>query len=143
MAAMTNRIFFPQASLDEWIMNGVALLEGAELRLVHEGRRYAIVEGVHVTTEVTGSPEATKLVGFVKSKAALEELGAEILESSMVLGENAYEVRPGWVGLPSTSLDEFVRSSDGTAALQRMGLAANPPATDEALLGIFLAANPT
>lgn len=55
---------------------------------------------MRVVAEVTGANDEHKLVGKVKAKALLEELGAEILENSMILGDNAYDVVPGWAGAP-------------------------------------------
>ncbi|MFO0676589.1 MAG: hypothetical protein U0169_08650 [Polyangiaceae bacterium] len=139
--ASPNRVFFPQASLDEWIVAGVVQFEANEIRLVRENRTYSVVEGVHVTSEVSGSPEATKLVGLVKSKAQLEESGAEILGDSMVLGDNAYEVRPGWIGTPAPSFATFAASAEGGATIARLGIGSASPATDESILALFVAAN--
>ena len=55
---------------------------------------------VESASPATGSPDSHELLGKVKSKAFLAELGAEILETSMILGDNAYDVVPGFVGAP-------------------------------------------
>lgn len=97
---MRNRVFFPRGSLDRWIEESRAELVKDELLLKSEGRRYRIIEAVRVLREVTGTEDAHELVGRVKTCGYLGELGAEILETSMVLGDNAYDVVPGFVGAP-------------------------------------------
>lgn len=94
----TNRVFFSQDSLDHWISESRVDLVGNELVVKAEGRRYRVVEAVHVLSEVSGTPDAHEIVGKVKSVLFVSELGAEILGRSMVLGENAYEIMPGFMG---------------------------------------------
>lgn len=105
-------MFFPQACLDQWGVEGKIELTGSELVLLSEGRRYTIDEYVRVVVEVTGTADPHGIVGKVKSKAELEKIGAEILENSMIIGDNAYDVIPGWAGTPLAPQNEV-------AALQR------------------------
>lgn len=102
---MQNRVFFPQAALDQWIVDEAVELSGNELTLVGEARRFRIAEAVYIKGEVTGTPDTNELVGKVKSRTFLTELGAEIVESSMILGDNAYDVVPGWMGSGSGALE--------------------------------------
>ncbi len=95
-----NRLFFPQTLLDTWISDDRVELVGDELTLRAEGRRYRIIEAVHVLREVAGAGDAAKLVGKVKTKAQLAGVSAEILESSMIVGDDAYDVAPGFIGEP-------------------------------------------
>ena len=100
---MQNRVFFPQAVLDEWIVAGTVDLQRGELTLVGgagAGRRYALEEAVRVMKEVSGAGDLAKLLGKVKTRAWLEQRGGEIVESSMLFGDAAYDVEPGWVGTP-------------------------------------------
>lgn len=103
---MHNRIFFPQQSLDEWIVDGRIELASGELTVMSENRVYRVAEAVHVMVEVTGSEDANELLGKVKSVAFLQELGAELLETSMLIGDNAYDVVPGFTGVPTCSYDD-------------------------------------
>ncbi len=98
--AMENRLFFPQTALDQWILDGTADLSDGELRMSGEGRRYRLADAVRVLREVTETGDAHGLVGRVKPRASLEEQGAEIVETSMLIRDTAYDVEPGWVGLP-------------------------------------------
>ena len=120
---MRNRIFFPQAALDEWSALDRVDLTTEELILRDEGRRYRIVEAVRVTREVTDTPDPNELIGKVKSRAFLNELGAEILENSMIIGDNAYDIVPGFAGAPLPNAGESPEVTE----------------TDEAILAAFVA----
>jgi hypothetical protein len=70
----------------------------------------------------------------------LSRARAELLETSMVLGENAYDIVPGFVGAPVGTFEEHMA---GTARAARAapaagGAAAAPPVSDEDLLARFL-----
>ena len=54
MPPQPNRVFFPQACLDQWGVEGKIELTPTELVVLAEGRRYAITEVVRVVVEVTG-----------------------------------------------------------------------------------------
>ena len=129
---MKNRVFFPQGALDDWIAGDRVDLTHDELTIRAEGRRYRIIEAIRVLREVTGTPDVHEVVGRVKSRAFLNELGAEILEGSMILGENAYDVVPGFVGAPVGTFAEHRKSIPETS------LAAHGLSTDEDLLATFL-----
>jgi hypothetical protein len=129
---MRNRVFFPQGALDEWMADERVDLAADELTIRAEGRRYRIVEAVRVVEEVTGSPDQHEVLGRVKSRAFLGELGAEILEDSMILGDNAYMVVPGFVGSPVGTFQDHRKSiPDVPAETQSVQ-------TDEELLASFL-----
>ncbi|MBL8605862.1 MAG: hypothetical protein JNL38_01015 [Myxococcales bacterium] len=95
---MATKVFFPQAALDAWVMDGSVDLAGSELVVTSASRRIGVVEAVRVLAEVTGTPDPFDLVGRVRAKETLEGLGAEIVEGSMIVGDNAYDVVPGWLG---------------------------------------------
>ena len=136
---MQNRVFFPQASLDQWGIDGKVDLGPSELILLADGRRYKVVEAVRVVAEVTGANDAHGIVGKVKPKAALDEIGAEILENSMIIGDNAYDVVPGWMGTPTTPFADHLLSADRMKARGGRTDIGSGPTTDEDLLARFLA----
>jgi hypothetical protein len=108
---MRNRVFFPQTALDEWVSDNRVDLKGEDLLLKSEGRRYRIIEAVRVMREVTGADDPHELLGRVKTRAFLTELGAEMLESSMILGDNAYDVIQGFVGAPIGAFDDYRKTA--------------------------------
>jgi hypothetical protein len=126
-----NRVFFPQTALDQWLGEGKVDLSGDELTIKPDARRYRILEAARVLLECTGVPDANELVGKVKTRLFLSELGAEILETSMVLGDNAYDIVPGFVGAPIGTFSEHMMAAVSASA-------SSPPVSDEDLLAKFL-----
>ena len=47
-----------------------------------------------------GPVKERKLLGKVKTRDQLTEIGAEVFEGSMIIGDDAYDVIPGFVGTP-------------------------------------------
>jgi hypothetical protein len=134
---MENRVFFPQAALDEWIVDGTVELTGGVLTILSEGRRYELAEAVLVVREVSGAGDSRDLLGRVKAIPVLQRLGAELVETSMLLGEGAYDVEPGWIGTPVGPFAEYLASD---ARKQARGDKGGPEATtDEELLTSSLA----
>jgi hypothetical protein len=131
---MENRIFFPQVALDEWIVEGTAELQDGELTLLAVGRRYRLAEAVHVVKDASGGGDP-ELLGRVKARVYLEQLGAEIVETSMLLGDAAYDVEPGWIGVPAVPFADFA------AASAKAGHGAEPR-SDEELLARFSVKGP-
>jgi hypothetical protein len=135
-----NRVFFPQEALDAWMTAGTIDLKGTELTIVAEARRYRLAEAVRILREVSGTPDANELVGRVKSKPYLVELGAEVLEGSMILGDNAYDVVQGWTGIPIGTFDEhFTSSARAKARASNPGTFSDEePKTEEQLLKFLM-----
>lgn len=88
------RVFAPQEALESWLTTGRAEVEGDLLTL--DGERFRAVPSVRFLAEVAGGGDRMKLVGLVKSNAQLDALGAEHSGSSVVLGDDAYEVVEGY-----------------------------------------------
>jgi hypothetical protein len=132
---MKNRVFFPQDSLDEWVADDRVDFNADELTIKLESRRYRMIEAVRVLREVTDGADPNELIGKVKSRGYMLELGAEIMEGSMILGDNAYDIVPGFVGAPVGSFSEHRASlpdtGGGTEPLPSVG-------SDEELLAAFL-----
>ena len=135
---MQNRVFFPQSAVDQWGIDGKIDLVGSELILLAEGRRYKVEEAVHIVTEVTGANDDRKIIGKVKAKRALDEIGAELLETSMILGENAYDVVPGWVGTPVGPFNDHLLSEERMAARAGKTDLGTGPVSEEDLLKRFV-----
>jgi len=133
---MQNRVFFPQTALDQWVVDEAIELKGSELTILGEGRRYHTSEAVRIVAEVTGTPDPHELVGRVKPKPFLEGLKAEILETSMIVGDNAYEVVPGWIGAPLGTFADHL-ASPGRVKARAAAKSPGPedPKSDEELLG--------
>jgi hypothetical protein len=128
-----NRLFFPEDALNMWVVDGKVELNQRELVLPSEGRRYRLIEAAHVLRELTGMEDPYELVHRVKSLGYLNELGAEILETSMLIGENAYDIVPGFLGSPIGSFEDHIKKKEGQPLPDQ-----HQPATDEEMLGQML-----
>lgn len=127
---MRTRVFFPQTALDELVSENRVDIKGEELTLKVEGRRYRIIEAVRIVREVTGADDPHELLGRIKTRGFLVELGAELLEGSMILGDNAYDVVQGFVGAPIGTFIDYKKTAPKAAA---------GAASDEEVLERFLA----
>jgi hypothetical protein len=103
---MYNRVFFPQAALDEWVSKDRVELGDGVLVIKAERRRYRLVDALRVLSEVSGGGDVYGLVGTVKTVNYLAELGAELLGTSILIGDSGYDVVPGFLGLPIGSFHE-------------------------------------
>ena len=135
---MHNRVFFPQSAVDQWGIDGKIDLVAGELILLVEGRHYKVEEAVRVVTEVTGANDDRKIIGRVKPKRALDEIGAELLENSMILGDNAYDIVPGWIGAATCSFADHLLSPERMKARGDRTDIGTGPKDDEELLQRFV-----
>jgi hypothetical protein len=130
--AVVARFFVPQVTLDTWILRATVDVRQDHMIVAVEGRDFELVEAVRVLREVGGAGDPAQLVGRVKSRVFLEGSGAEIVESSMLLGDSAYDVVPGWLATPAGDFQEHMRSG-----VRQQARAAHPgadPSSDADLL---------
>ena len=135
--AMQNRVFFPQLLLDQWGVEGKIDLTGTELIVLAEGRKYRIEECVYIVAEVTGAIDPHGLIEKVKPNKALAEIGAEILENSMIISDNAYDVVPGWAGTPVSSFKDHLFSTERMSARGGKTDVGTTPKSEEDMLQRF------
>lgn len=95
-----NKIFFPQEILDEWILTDKIKIENDILTLLSEEKSYKIEPSVHFISESTGERDKNDLIGKVKTKKKIEQLGADLYFDSVIIGDNAYKVVTGFLGTP-------------------------------------------
>lgn len=91
------KLFLPQTQLEEWALGDKADLKDGKLVVTAEGgAAFPAVPAVHFVQLVSGE-DTHKLVAKVKTEAQLASLGAEQMADSVILGESAYEVVPGYL----------------------------------------------
>ena len=91
------KLFLPQTQLEEWALGDKADLKDGKLVVMAEGgATFPAVPAVHFVQLVSGE-DTHKLVAKVKTEAQLQSLGAEQMADSVILGESAYEVVPGYL----------------------------------------------
>lgn len=129
-----NRVFFPQGALARWLDEGKVELAGENLTMRDEGHTYRIVEAARIVREITGTPDPHGLQGRVKGRAFLDDLGAEIIGDSMIIGDNAYDIVSGFLG----TLVHDAQNAQPSAQAPAPPKGADKPASDEELLVKFL-----
>ena len=93
-------LFVSQALLDAWASQGRIDLDGGSIALLGgpgRGRSYALEPAVRFLRVAGGDGDAAGLVARVKSLSQVRELGGEAMADSVVVGEVAYEVEPGFL----------------------------------------------
>jgi hypothetical protein len=97
---MFSRIFVPQAQLDAAVLDGRVDLRGQSLVIAELGT-LACEESALILREVTTGECPKQMLGKVRARHELLGEGAELLEDSMVLGDNAYDIVSGFTLTPN------------------------------------------
>jgi len=94
------KIFIPQEIVDRWVASDRVDLSGEVLTF--RGRPVALrmVPGYFFDRVSGGTDDAHGLLGRAKAGAAIAALGAEAYMNSVILGETAYDVEPGFLAKP-------------------------------------------
>ena len=100
MVANPTRLFISQKRIDAWIEDNRIQIEGETMTLVEDGRAFAMMPAVRFMAVAGGGDDPHDLLGRVKTEAALDEMGADHYMDSVILGDTAYDVQTGFVGLP-------------------------------------------
>lgn len=95
-----SRLFLSTEALEAWVAAERARIEADRLTDTTSGQVFELREGVRFLAEVSGAPDAHNLLGTVKDTEQLAALGGEHMADSVLLGDNAYQVQPGFVGRP-------------------------------------------
>lgn len=95
-----SRLFIAHEALEVWVAEGRAEIHEEDLTDRESGRRFKLREGVRFLEEVSGGDDIGRLVGKVKDLEQVAAMGGEHMADSVILGENAYRVQTGFVGLP-------------------------------------------
>jgi hypothetical protein len=112
------RLFVSQELLDQWAVEGKIELSGSQLKILSEDRTFALTPGVRFLKLAAGE-DRPALLGKVKSEEQLAQLGGELYMSSVLLGEDAYDVQGGFLADVAGGLDRSASppaSSSATAA---------------------------
>ena len=111
-----NRLFWPQELLDEWVVDEKASVEGDILDVKENGFQYRVSQAVYFEADVGDGSDPHGFVGRVKETSTLAALGAEHYMDSVLLGDSAYKVVPGFTGIPIVDSFSGAKSADNTAA---------------------------
>jgi len=126
---MAGLLFVSQAMIDSWADQGRIDFVGNVMTLLSgEGRdrSYALEPAVRFLALLGADADPHRLLKKVKSLAQLRELGAEVVDASVVLGDVAYEVEPGF--LAETSALQAAAAARTAPARAAPAPSPSPPA---------------
>jgi hypothetical protein len=135
------RLFVSQELLDQWAIEGKIELSGSQLKILAEDRTFALTPGVRFLKLAAGE-DRPALLGKVKSEEQLAALGGELYMSSVLLGEDAYDVQSGFLADVAGGLERTAPSA-GAAAPGTPARSPEPrdPKDERSLLAQFLLEN--
>jgi hypothetical protein len=93
------RLFISQEKLDAWTAEGKIDLDGDVMTLKDAGRSFAIKPAVRFVRVAGRDPDSAELVGTVKDDEVLAAMGADQYMNSVIVGDTAYDVECGFLGL--------------------------------------------
>jgi hypothetical protein len=138
-----NRLFWPQALLDEWLVEEKISIDADTLTVSAQDARYRVRQAVHFLADVGDGSDPHRFVGRVKELETLTALGAEHYMDSVLLGDSAYQVVPGFTGEPLVDVSSDVareRAEDISQAVAKE-TGAKDDSNDQELLARFLLEN--
>ena len=126
---MPGLLFVSQVALEAWAEQRKIDFQGSVMTLAAgegRGRSYELDPAVLFLKVLNADRDPNQLLAKVKTLAKLRDLGAEQLEDSVVLGDVAYQVQPGFVAedrSPGATVAERPRAvaKEGAAGLEASG----------------------
>lgn len=123
---MSLRVFLSQTTIDRWVATDRVDLQGEYITLQPMGVRLRLASAALFTGASGGSFDVHGLVGKVKDQQAIDAMGGEAYMSSVVIGDAAYDVEPGFVATPDdayagphshvlSALDALRQEAQGTS----------------------------
>jgi hypothetical protein len=103
--------------VDALVSADKADLEGELLRLRGSGLAVRLAPASHFRSVAGGGADRLDLLGRVKGQDAIASMGGEAYMTSVLFGETAYDVEPGYLALPvgaATGLAEAFGAATGS-----------------------------
>ena len=94
------QLFISQDRLDAWNAEQRVHLAGDVMTLSDDGRSFRIRPAVRFLRVAGSSDDPNQLLDTVRDERSLDEMGADHYMYSVILGEVAYDVQPGFLGEP-------------------------------------------
>jgi len=136
-----KKIFISQAVLDSMFEQGKAHLEQDRL-MIHskQNQVFKMIPACKFLYVSDGSPDPHSLLGKILTRQDLERIRAELYMDSVLYKDIAYQVEPGYLGVPETAAAQAT-AEKVVASAGKAGAQAGQPAdeaSDAELLGDYL-----
>jgi len=129
-----KKIFISQTVLDSMFEQGKAHLDQDHL-MIHskQNQVFKMIPACKFLYVADGSRDPHRLLGKILTRQELEKIHADLYMDSVLYKEIAYQVEPGFLGLPETE----AAAAAARKAVEATGAKADE-ATDAELLGDYL-----
>lgn len=94
------KVFISQAAIDAWVSSDQAEISGSVLSFRGRPGALTLVPAAFFRSVSGGKQDANALIGKVKDEESVLVLGGETYMSSVLIGETAYDIEPGFLGTP-------------------------------------------
>ncbi len=94
------QLFISQERLDAWNAEHRVSLAGDIMTLADDGRSFRIRPAVRFLRVAGSAEDPNRLLDTVRDERSLDAMGADHYMYSVILGETAYDVQPGFLGEP-------------------------------------------
>jgi hypothetical protein len=94
------QLFISQERLDAWSAEQRVSLAGDVMTLADDGRSFRIRPAVRFLRVAGSMADPNQLLDTVQDERSLDAMGADHYMYSVILGETAYDVQPGFLGEP-------------------------------------------
>src|SRR6266545_2843902 len=94
------QLFISQERLDAWNAERRVSLAGDIMTLADDGRSFRIRPAVRFLRVAGSAEDPNRLLDTVRDERSLDAMGADHYMYSVILGETAYDVQPGFLGEP-------------------------------------------
>jgi hypothetical protein len=94
------QLFISQERLDAWNAEQRVSVAGDVMTLSDDGRCFRIRPAVRFLRVAGAVDDPHQLIDTVRDERSLDEMGADHYMYSVILGETAYDVQPGFLGEP-------------------------------------------
>lgn len=141
---MAKLLFFSQRIIDSWSEGEKIAITGNTLTLKQgpEGpTEFRLEEAVRFLEVSGGGPDPHGLIGKIKTKKQLDEMGAEAYMTSVILGETPYEVELGYLGRKTAAAGAPAEPAPKPEEEKLDKSQVAPETSDEQLLTDFLLKN--
>src|SRR4051812_24719008 len=102
---MFAKVFISQAAIDSWISSDQVEVSGSLLSFRSRAGALTLIPAAHFRSVAGGKDDPHGLVGKVKDEESVLVLGGETYMSSVLIGETAYDIEPGYLGTPASPAD--------------------------------------
>lgn len=103
---MAGHLFVPQAQLDEWLEAGQVDIDSDGMQVPAEKLKVGLEPAFRFVQLLEGE-DGGQLVSRVRTERQLRDMGADACGNSVIVGDVAYEVVPGFLlaleGPPGTT----------------------------------------